>query len=167
MTSSSDMTSWIQSRLTAVYEAADDDAFQSSFDQIFSSNCEVRVDHVVHPLQTLKDNLMSRRAAVKGVTVAWDSENLISTNDNKLDEPSVVAGSLVVTRSLPFRIRAAPAQRNTHINFSAKIEQDTTLQADVQGDRRRVTSFYHTSVDRTPPIHFAVPQTNKEMGAEK
>ncbi|KAF8845578.1 hypothetical protein BDN67DRAFT_986730 [Paxillus ammoniavirescens] len=159
------MTSWIQPRLTGVYEAADDDAFQSSFGQLFSANCELRIDHAVHPLQTFKDDLASRRAAAKNVTVAWD--DVISTNDDKPDQPSVVAGSLVVTRSLPFRIRAAPAQRNTHIKFSAKIEQDASVQADEQNDQRRIISFYYTSVDRTPPIHFAVPRTVKEGGSDK
>ncbi|KIL00475.1 hypothetical protein PAXRUDRAFT_821674 [Paxillus rubicundulus Ve08.2h10] len=164
----SNMTSWIQPRLTGVYEAADDDAFHSSFARLFSANCELRIDHAVHPLQAFKDDLASRRTAAKNVTVAWD--DVISTNDSD-DKPgqpwTVVAGSLVVTRSLPFRIRAAPAQRNTHIKFSAKIEQDASVQADERGDQRRITSFYYTSVDRTPPIHFAVPRTTKEGGSDK
>ncbi|KAF9246858.1 hypothetical protein BU15DRAFT_69718 [Melanogaster broomeanus] len=157
-------TSWIQSRLGAVYEVAEEGAFQSSFDQLFSPNCEVRVDHEVHPLQTFRGELMSRRAAAQSVAVAWDDAGggIISTNDDDPNLPSVVAGSLVVTRSLRWLIRAAPAQRMTHINFSAKIEQDASVQADEQGDRRRVTSFYYTSVDRVPPIHLAVPRSAKE-----
>jgi hypothetical protein len=85
------MASWIQPRLTGVYEAAGDDAFQSSFGQLFSSNCELRIDHAVHPLQTFKDDLASRRTAVKNVTVAWD--DVISTNDDKPDQVSSQIGS--------------------------------------------------------------------------
>lgn len=44
-----------------------------------------------------------------------------------------------------------------------RIEQG----ADVEdGDRRRITSFYYTSVDKTPPIHFAVPRAVKEVGVD-
>ncbi|KAF9246856.1 hypothetical protein BU15DRAFT_57822 [Melanogaster broomeanus] len=111
-----------QSRLGAVYEVAEEGAFQSSFDQLFSPNCEVRVDHEVHPLQTFRGELMARRAAAQSVAVAWDDAGggIISTNDDDPNLPSVVAGSLVVTRSLRWLIRAAPAQRMTHIHFSAK-----------------------------------------------
>jgi hypothetical protein len=75
-----------------------------------------------------------------------------------------------------FRIRAGPAQRLTHINFSAKYDlnslqgdcfsylnsrverlEDSNVQADENDDSRRITSLYLTSVDTVPPIHFATP----------
>ncbi|KAF9224368.1 hypothetical protein BS17DRAFT_779687 [Gyrodon lividus] len=161
------MTSWIQPRLTALYEVADIDALQSAFGQLFSAECEVLVAHAAQPLQTFKDTLVSRRAFVKNVTatVAWG--DVISTNDDKPDQPSVVAGSLVVTRFLPFRVRVTQAQIKTHINFSARIEQDASVEADEQGEQRRITSFYYTSVDKTPPIHFAVPRAANEGGSDE
>ncbi|KAF8556276.1 hypothetical protein OG21DRAFT_1409338 [Imleria badia] len=152
-------TSWIHSRLTALYE---DVSVQDAFDQAFSPACEVRLNHDVHLLQSFKDELASRRAAATHVSVAWDA-NVISTNDDTPDQPAVVAGALVVTRSLPFRIRVSPAQRHTHVHFSAKIEQDAGAQG---GDQRRITSFYYTSVDRTPPIHFAVPRAAQGGGSD-
>lgn len=33
-----------------------------------------------------------------------------------------------------------------------------------EGDQRRITSFYYTSVDKTPPIHFAVPRAAAAEG---
>lgn len=88
----------------------------------------------------------------------------------------MVAGTLIITRSMMFLIRAAPAQRLTHINFSAKYDpnftqrcyhshlnsrvehlEDSNVQADENDDGRRITSLYLTSVDTVPPIHFARP----------
>lgn len=40
-----------------------------------------------------------------------------------------------------------------------RIERDANAQSD---DQRRITSFYYTSVDRTPPIHFTVPRAAQE-----
>ncbi|KAH0839580.1 hypothetical protein J3R83DRAFT_496 [Lanmaoa asiatica] len=154
---STNATSWIQSRLTALYE---DTNFQDAFDQAFSPACEVRLNHAVHPIQEFKENFVSRRAAATHMSVAWNAD-LISTNDDKPEQPTVVAGVLVVTRSLPFRIRVTAAQIQTHIHFSAKIEQDASVQ---DGDQRRITSFYYTSVDRSPPIHLFVPPPAQEGG---
>ncbi|KAI9575046.1 hypothetical protein HD554DRAFT_2166488 [Boletus coccyginus] len=158
-TSTPNATSWIQLRLTALYE---DVSAQDAFDRAFSPACEVRLNHDVHSLQSLKDDLASRRVAATHVSVAWDA-NVVSTNDDNPEEPAVVAGALVVTRFLPFRIRVSPAQRRTHVHFSARIEQDASAQ---DGDRRRITSFYYTSVDRTPPIHFPVPRAAQEGGSD-
>ncbi|KAG1725288.1 uncharacterized protein EDB91DRAFT_1239885 [Suillus paluster] len=148
-----DLISWTQSRLGALYEAHEDDAFASAFDAVFASSCEVRVNHIPSTLDAFKDSVSSRRAASRGVTLSW--ENVITTGDSP-DEPSVVAGTLIITRSMMFRIRAAPAQRLTQIHFSARVEQDSSVQAN-EDDNRRITSLYHTSVDKTPPIHFARP----------
>ncbi|KAG8218302.1 hypothetical protein J3R82DRAFT_3916 [Butyriboletus roseoflavus] len=155
---STNATSWIQSRLTALYEGP---SLQDVFDQAFSPTCEVRLSHVAHPLQTFKDDLASRRAAATHVSVTWGADFISTNDDDKSEQPAVVTGALVVTRSLPFRIRVGPAQRHTHVHFSAKIERDASVQGD---DQRRITSFYYTSVDRTPQIHFAVPRGAKEGG---
>ncbi|KAG1751717.1 hypothetical protein EDB19DRAFT_1197885 [Suillus lakei] len=61
----------------------------------------------------------------------------------------------MITRSMRFRIRAAPAQRQTHIDFSARVKLQQ-VQAD-EDDRLRITSLYHTSVVKSAPIYFAMP----------
>ncbi|KAF8450914.1 hypothetical protein L210DRAFT_3521557 [Boletus edulis BED1] len=163
---------WIQSRLTALYET-DVAGVQDVFDRTFSPLCEVRLNHVVQPLQTFRDDVAARRTAATHVSVAWglnsfpgashSDEGVVSTNEDKPKEPAVVAGALVVTRSLPFRIRVSPAQRQTYIYFSARIERDLGVQG---GDPRRITSFYYTSVDKTPPIHFTVHAQPKRVDPE-
>lgn len=151
-----DFISWIQTHLGALYEAREDEVFANAFDTAFSPSCEVRVNHAPSTLDALRDSVSSRKAAAKGVALSW--ENIISTG-NRPDEPSVVAGTLIVTRSMMFRVRAAPAERLTHINFSARVEplEDSTVQADENDDRRRITSLYLTSVDSAPAIHFVTP----------
>ncbi|KAG1733694.1 hypothetical protein EDB19DRAFT_1612677, partial [Suillus lakei] len=147
-----DLISWTQSRLGALYEAFEDESFASAFENAFSPSCEVRVNHTPSTLDTFKDSVSSRRAASTGITLSW--ENVITTGDS-LDEPPVISGTLIITRSMRFRIRAAPAQRQTHINFSARVEIQQ-VQGD-EDDPLRITSLYHTSVDKSPPIHFAMP----------
>ncbi|KAG9317117.1 hypothetical protein JVU11DRAFT_1308 [Chiua virens] len=173
---SANATTWIQSRLTPLFAAtrprqtrasgdaaapAVDDtmaAFQDTFAQTFSPACEVRHNHVVQPLEALKQDLADRRYAAVHASAVWDLA-LLSTNDDGADEPTVVAGALVVTRSLPFLIRASAAQRRMQVHFSAKIEKDVNVMGD---DKRRITSFYYTSVDTTPPIHLAVPRAAQQ-----
>ncbi|KAG2744618.1 hypothetical protein P692DRAFT_20743444 [Suillus brevipes Sb2] len=151
-----DLISWTQSHLGALYEAREDEAFVNAFDIAFSPSCEVRVNHAPSTLEALRDSVSSRTAATRGVALSW--ENVISTGDSP-HEASVVAGTLIITRSMMFLIRAAPAQRLTHINFSAKVErlEDSNVQANGNDDSRRITSLYLTSVDTVPPIHFARP----------
>ncbi|KAG2031899.1 hypothetical protein BDR03DRAFT_1015696 [Suillus americanus] len=151
-----DFISWTQSHLGALYEAREDEVFANAFDNAFSPSCEVRVNHAPSTLDALRDSVSSRKVAARGVALSW--ENVISTG-NSPDEPSVVAGTLIITRSMMFRVRAAPAHRLTHIKFSAKVErlEDSNVQADENDDPRRITSLYLTSVDIVPPIHFATP----------
>jgi hypothetical protein len=130
-------TSWTQSRLGALYETRENEVFASTFDTVFSSSCEVRANHIPSTVDAFKESISSHRAAGAGVTLSW--ENVIATSDSPDEvsspvpqrhsspltywKPSVVAGTLIVTRSMKFRIRAAPAQRQTHINFSVRYDR--------------------------------------------
>ncbi|OAX40133.1 hypothetical protein K503DRAFT_799080 [Rhizopogon vinicolor AM-OR11-026] len=153
MPSKPDLISWTQSHLGALYEARDEEAFTSAFDAVFFPSCKVRENHTPSTLSNFTNGILSHSAASAGVTLSW--ENLITTGDST-DEPSVVSGTLIVTRYLKFLIRAAPAQHQTYINFSAKVE-NRVVQADEYDDLRHITSLYYSSVDTTPPIHFATP----------
>ncbi|KAN0097821.1 hypothetical protein V8E55_002267 [Tylopilus felleus] len=152
-------TAWIQSHLTALYE---DIHTQDAFDRAFSPACDVRVNHETRGVQALREDLAARRTATTHVHIAWDP-SVVSTNEDKPDEPAIVAGALVVTRSLPFRIRVGLAQRETHVRFSARIERDASVQ---DGDQRRITSFYYTAVEKTPPLHFLVPRATQVGGSD-
>ncbi|KAG2131641.1 hypothetical protein DEU56DRAFT_981852 [Suillus clintonianus] len=148
-----DLISWTQSRLGALYEVREDEAFTSAFNAVFSPSCEVRMNHTLSTLDAFKDSISACRAASIGITLSW--ENMITAAGDSPDESSVVSGTLKITRSMRFRIRAAPAQHQTHINFSARVELQQ-VQAN-EDDRRRITSIYHTSVDKMSPIHFTMP----------
>jgi len=80
MSSKPDLISWMQSRLGAVYEAREDEAFAITFDAVFSPSCEVRVNHTPSTLDAFRDSISSRRAASIGVTLSW--ENVITTGEN-------------------------------------------------------------------------------------
>ncbi|KAL4075646.1 hypothetical protein V8B97DRAFT_160886 [Scleroderma yunnanense] len=152
-------SSFVQSVFTSVFhssfEASAVSLEESQFvlDELFSPDCEVRRDHELQDLIELKEELIGRKAAARSSNVKF--EQIISTNDDRPDEPAVVAGVIVVTRYMPFLIRASPAQRLTHLYFSAKLEP---LYGELGGsNRRRFTSFYYTLVDKVPPIRFAMP----------
>ncbi|KAH7916107.1 hypothetical protein BJ138DRAFT_1109026 [Hygrophoropsis aurantiaca] len=149
----SDLPSWTQSRLTAVYQAPDDETFHNAFDAAFSPKCEVFASQESsESIETLKEQLLARRAATVNSKVDWDNTPTLESNE-AVAGPAAIDGSFVVTRSLKFRIRAGPAQRLTHVVFEAKVDQG---EGDTD-DSRRIVSFRHTSTDSTPPIHFQTP----------
>ncbi|KAI6035581.1 hypothetical protein F5J12DRAFT_794479 [Pisolithus orientalis] len=156
--SASSVAPWIQSHLTALFQptgAAENVKAEPSFDRIFSPDCDVRKNHQPQDFQTFKGEFASQAAGSLGVNVKW--EQITSMNDDKPDNPTFVAGAFVVTRVMPFCIRASLAQRVVSVHFSAKVEP----QGDDVNHDRRITSFYYTVVDRTPPIHFATPHGAK------
>ncbi|KAH7930066.1 hypothetical protein BV22DRAFT_1125225 [Leucogyrophana mollusca] len=159
----SDLSNWTQSRLSAVYEAPDDDTLQKAFDAAFSSKCEVFVSQepAAESLETLRDQLSNRRSATIGSKVSWENAPTVKA-DELSTGPADVTGSFVVTRSLKFRIRAAPVQRLTHVTFEAKVDQGDAGTADIDNSRH-IVSFRYTSEDSTPPIHFNTPHA---AGAE-
>jgi len=104
---------------------------------------------------------MKRRAAGVSASVKWENYMVVPKDGDNPDEAGIVAGFLVVTRSLKFRIRAAPAQLQTILTLNSKIEQDVTAEGDEDGDRRRIVHLFMTLVDKRPPIHFAHPRANQ------
>lgn len=157
-TGNTNVASWIQSNLTTLFQsagAAGNVQAESTFDRIFAPNCEIRRNHEPLDLSTLKEDVTFQAAGSQVADVKW--EQVVSTNDDKPDDASIVAGAFSVTRVMPFRIRASLAQRVVYVQFSAKVEAQ---RGDVD-DGRRIISFYYTVVDRTPPIHFATPHVAK------
>ena len=158
-----DHATWLQSRLTAVCESENEDSFQNSFNPMFAPGCQVIVNHTPIAIETFKDQLRTSLGA--SVSAKTDWENVITASPktreddqespqcSTSEEASIVAAFLTITRSMKFRIRAAPAQRQSLVHLSAKIEGNGTEDA----DGRRITSLWWTSVERTPPIHFPTP----------
>ncbi|KAI6046476.1 hypothetical protein EDC04DRAFT_2557964, partial [Pisolithus marmoratus] len=126
-----------------------------SFDQIFSPDCEFRRNHEPQDFSSFEGEFASQAAFSQGADVKW--EQIASTNDGRPGDPCIVTGAFTVTRVMSFRIRASLAQRVVYVHFSAKVERQ---RGDPDNDRR-ITSFYYTVVDKTPPIHFATPHVAK------
>ncbi|KAF8058518.1 hypothetical protein FPV67DRAFT_1522717 [Lyophyllum atratum] len=154
-TSSGDsLKSWAQAGLTALYGSssnASDTDFRSSFDTLFSSQAEILVNHVALALDGFKDDIKNRAFAATRVSIAWKEIVEVPKADSPENEAGIVAGCFVVTRSLKFRIRAAPAQSNTTVVFSAKIDRDPSIQ---DGDPRRIMHMFQTISDKAAPIHL-------------
>jgi len=77
-----DSTSWVQSRLGALYEARESEAIAitGAFDAVFSPSCEVRMNHTPSTVDAFKESVSSSVAACAGVSLAW--ENVITTSDS-------------------------------------------------------------------------------------
>jgi hypothetical protein len=136
---SHDLAAWTQARISAIYEAQSDTDFQKSFSSAFSSSPEIFINHQNISKDNMKDDIAKRRnAAACGMDVKWENVMVVPKDSAKPDEvrwndkgddgrgllmiyqAGIVAGFLVVNRSLKYRIRAAPAQMQTVLNISAK-----------------------------------------------
>ncbi|KII95398.1 hypothetical protein PLICRDRAFT_170055 [Plicaturopsis crispa FD-325 SS-3] len=149
------LQAWAQTHLSALYESSDPNA---AFEAAFSPSAQIYLNHEALGRPDLKERVVGRvGAAANGASVKW--ENIIAVPKEKGDENAgIVAGFLVVTRSLRFRIRAAPAQTQTFITISAKIEQDPSVAPDASGDRRRIVHLFETALDQVPQIHLQTPR---------
>jgi hypothetical protein len=128
-----------------MYEAASDEDLHKSFEATFSPHSEIFVNYENLSRESMKDDLMKRRGAAVSTSVKWENVMAVPKDQKKPDEvyfqcmkqlrkmlikwyqAGIVAGFLIVTRSLRFRIRVTPAQLQTILTISAKY----------------VTSFWH------------------------
>ncbi|GLB35376.1 hypothetical protein LshimejAT787_0209410 [Lyophyllum shimeji] len=153
-TSSSDsLTSWVRTRLAALYEfpsEAQQAELQSSFDASFSPQAQILVNHAPVARDAFKDDLSRRAIAAARASVDWKELIEVPKADDA-DEAEIVAGCFVVTRSMKFRIRAAPAQTHSTVIFSAKIDRDPNIH---EGDPRHIVHLVQTVADKAAPIHM-------------
>jgi len=148
------LTSWVQTLLTALYESSSTtqpSEFQSSFDAVFSSGAQFFVNYEPVARDAFKEDMEKRAFAATRISVEWKEVMEVAKADNNAHGIGTVAGCIVITRSMKFRIRAAPAQSNTNIVFIAKVERDPTIQS---GDPRRIVHIHQASVDKAAPIHL-------------
>jgi len=145
------LTEWAQSHLTTLYEShpttsapATESDLSPAFDSAFSPEAEIFVNHDAVDRDALKDSIAKKKWAVQRCDVEWKNVIEVPANTNKPHEAGIVAGFLVVTHSMKFRIRATPAQNQTFISFNAKIAQDPSVGPDgdalCTSSRRRSTS---------------------------
>ncbi|EIN06368.1 hypothetical protein PUNSTDRAFT_121615 [Punctularia strigosozonata HHB-11173 SS5] len=153
MASPSDLQSWAQNQLAAVYNAASDEDFDAAVERTFSQDAQIEIDGKAYGLSEAKEAFGIQRKP--GVSTkndfAWEQEpkSLAATAEGgNADE---VTGSILLTHHMKFRIRAAPAQTQTVINFHAKVSGE--------GSARRIVSLKESIEGRQVPIRF--PQVHR------
>lgn len=146
------LASWAQARLAALYEFSPNAPgadFQTSFDTLFSSKAQILINHQPVALDAFKDDLSHRSSAAVRASVAWKELIEVPKADGPESEAGIVAGCFIITRSMKFRIRAAPAQTLSTVIFSAKIDRDPDIR---EGDARRIMHLVQTVFDRAAQI---------------
>ena len=123
----SSLSAWFKAQIERLYNVSEESDLQAQLGDIFTDNARIVLNHKPISVDDFNREFTSRRFAVVGETLDWqhivDARNEDKAEGDGLcpdDEvEGTVAGSYIVTRSLKFRIRAAPAQRKCHVVFSA------------------------------------------------
>lgn len=152
----STLTEWTQSHFQAIYAATSEDAFNAAIDAFFSPNVEMYNNEKKMTREDAREEIAQRWRGAQRVDVKWENSIEVPKEGEGLTgkEAGLVSGFFVVTRSLRFRVRAAPMQQLNYVTFNGRVEQDPAVEPDEQGDRRRITYLYQTSVDKAAPLHL-------------
>jgi hypothetical protein len=122
----SSLSAWFKARIERLHNVSEESDLQAQLRDIFTDNARIVLNHKPVSVDEFNRELANRRFAVVGETLNWQHIVDAIEDDAGGDGPrpdneigGTVAGSYVVTRSLKFQIRAAPAQRKCHVVFSA------------------------------------------------
>ncbi|KAL0955435.1 hypothetical protein HGRIS_001679 [Hohenbuehelia grisea] len=158
----SSLKSWFKDQINGLYSlhsssesegdaSAPQKAFEVAFDGTFADKALIRVNGDDVDLPKFKDSVSASGFAATSSQVDW-------ADDVKVEEDSnggTISGSYTLTRTLKFRIRAAPAVRKSRVNFVAKVEAASSAPESSNASRWRIVSLTETTEDITPPIRFA------------
>lgn len=122
----SSLSSWFKARIERLHNVSEESDLQAQLGDIFTDNAHIVLNHKTVSVDDFNREFANRRFAVVGETLDWQHIVDAVEDNAEGDDPcpdnaigGTVAGSYVVTRSLKFRIRAAPAQSKCHVVFSA------------------------------------------------
>ena len=89
---------------------------------IFTDDARIVLNHIPTSVDDFYGEFARRKFAVTGVTIDWQHivDDKVEDSAGAGEDAEMVAGSYIVTSSLKFRVRAAPAQSKSHIVFSAR-----------------------------------------------
>ncbi|KAJ3915182.1 hypothetical protein F5877DRAFT_49031 [Lentinula edodes] len=161
------LTEWVQSRFSGLYEhpspdTSDTNTTQSRIQSMFTPTAQIYLNHTGPvPLEEFTKNLEQTFGTNK-TEVEWKEcfEVPDSNKEEKDDnhevvegETGIVAGYLIITRTLKFRIRATPAKNYTHVSLSAKV-QGSDRSEEKSGDSRRIVQLFYTSASKAAPVHI-------------
>ncbi|KAF7432529.1 hypothetical protein PC9H_004470 [Pleurotus ostreatus] len=157
----SNLIPWLQDRFSKIYDISllqneggptGLEDFSAGFDAVFASNIRITINGEEVSRDGLKERIISSASAATHIQVEW--KDLIEVPNQGIDDSDLVtgmvAGQFIITRSLKFRIRAAPAQNQTITIFQARIENDANISS---GDLRRITQLHYTMLSKPVPIH--------------
>ncbi|KAF8336071.1 hypothetical protein F5887DRAFT_1250022 [Amanita rubescens] len=150
-TSDDSLITWFKTRIEAFHGISENPDLHT----FFSDDARIVLNHRLISVDDFYGEFARRRFAVVEVTVDWqhivDDKVLDAAeqeNEDKAGElgTEIVAGSYIVTSSLKFRVRAAPAQKKSHVVFSARVKNQ------LAGDGWRISELYMAMVDKPVPI---------------
>ncbi|KIM36908.1 hypothetical protein M413DRAFT_448832 [Hebeloma cylindrosporum] len=148
------LRSWVQTRLESIYAFAQqpEEYFRDFVNTTFSENAIIRHNHeLVSKEEFLQRLIVGNFACLHASVNLWGSQ-VVEIPAGGDSEGGIIAGFFEVTRSLKYRIRAGPAQRESHNIFSSKVED---LGKEESGDRKlRISEFFVTSVNKAVPVHL-------------
>ncbi|KIK67757.1 hypothetical protein GYMLUDRAFT_36522 [Collybiopsis luxurians FD-317 M1] len=178
MASTQSLTDWAQSRFTSLYEGSPTNTdsgpveteteaestpnasvLDSQLQSMFTQNAQIFVNHS-EPMSVEEfKNHLGQTFGTNKATAEWKEcfevgDRNEETQSQAEGTTGIVAGYLIVTRTLKFRIRATPAKNHTHISLSAKIVHDPEATSSTDQDKRRITQLFFTSVMKAAPIHI-------------
>ncbi|KAG6893813.1 hypothetical protein C0992_008541, partial [Termitomyces sp. T32_za158] len=119
-TSSTSLMTWFQTKSETLYAVSANTPHAST--ALFSPSTQIMVNYTPTTLEEYQNDIRTRIQSAKHGSVSWRDVVEVYDSDDKSQKQEgtgLVAGVYVVTRSLNFRIRAAPAQRKTTVVFSA------------------------------------------------
>ncbi|KAL5536209.1 hypothetical protein ACEPAF_30 [Sanghuangporus sanghuang] len=151
-----DLKKWTEERLTSLFTAPSDDDFHAAFDSAFAQDdhSSVVVNGEEMSRDKFKEEVKAQRAAMLKADVKFEDlkeEAAGEQSEGGTDSgPSIIKGTWTVTRSLKFRIRAAPAQIHRVSTFEAKVEPVSPGSSDF-----RIVHLTETVENKRPPINIS------------
>lgn len=148
------LVNWFKDSLTSLYQSALDSAqgkLSSTVESLFEGDAHIIYNHEQIDLAKLDEALGISSALAIRAEVEW-KEVMSSTvgGNNETQQDAIVTGYFIVTRSMKFRIRAAPAQTLQHCFFSAKIKGDLGNKEGAPA----ISELFITSISKQAPIRF-------------
>jgi len=120
------LIAWFKTRIEALYGISENPDLVT----IFTDDARIVLNHRLISVDDFYEEFARRRFAVVEATVDWqhivdDKVDALAEQESDEDKEGelgteIVAGSYIVTSSLKFRIRVAPAQKKSHVVFSAR-----------------------------------------------
>ncbi|KAJ3856417.1 hypothetical protein EV368DRAFT_32483 [Lentinula lateritia] len=159
------LTEWVQSRFSGLYEhtrrdtsdsaqATDANTTQSRIQSMFTPTAQIYLNHTGPvPLEEFTKHLEQTFATNKTEFEWKECFEVPDSNKEEKDdnnEIGIVAGYLIITRTLKFRIRATPAKNYTHVS----LVQGSDRNEEKSVDSRRIVQLFYTSVNKAAPVHI-------------